>query len=782
MDPIQCDLQSFLQAQMPKRLPTTHSPLESNASRSPDPPPLDSQQLNSPAFPWVSIDVGDMKPSETRKPDVAVLEPAPAAPPLLPGEGTLLSAPEYTLNEEIDLSFRRSFGGLDPGPTGCQGNSSSAANRVHGELPDIKRLSAPALRDLSWTVSTIHNRSRLSQLPKNPLWQVRTRWIPNQVRMRMVRTPRHLAHTVAVANILSPTPLPIKKALLSSSIGAQGKNHGDFKDCVVRLTLFVFMFRLVPSSDLGPFVWNRGGIYLRELDVYIMFCAFRGTDIHSGVEVRPASHVAFPFPCHYSIQPSRFGSPSDILPAPSASSNHFSQIPEPNSHLITSKPRLEWFWHRASRFRLSHITVAIPTRKLLPKQPRTRIAPGIDFEMDWAPTLGAERGSTNLLFDTGYPPTYMEELQKGWLNSDEAKHLFQRFGDQRHGHFTQHTNPHRISGIYIADITLYMETLSSATWMHEPIDSVLKLAEEYSLGITKPEFKARQQPIKDVLAGNAQIARPLPSEHKIWPGTRRPTISLASNVPQNYQSAWPPNSERRGFLEDNCGRQHGRTGGSRELHCMHGMALLAPEKVTQSQQVPHDTVGSTPDSTASGHAKVPLPLPKKAKVSGGVSQNRRRKTKSAAPEYSDDDEVNHNAESQALDPPPHDTIVPQETVSKNPPGVSTSSNSTAEPPRGSSAGVDELPSVEMGEPHILGHDNKRKRTNLSDGDEEYEIERIMVSRCRQRGDKFFNEYLVRWQEYSADHDLWVGEDDLKNAQEFVLTYNAQLGLPTRQSS
>ncbi|KAF8181751.1 hypothetical protein K438DRAFT_1976048 [Mycena galopus ATCC 62051] len=125
----------------------SHSPLESNASRSPDPPPLDSQQLNSPAFPWVSIDVGDMKPSETTfkkkdtprqfgmppggilpleppwdlfkwapesistagKPDVAVLKPAPAAPPLPPGEGTLPSAPEYTLNEEIDLSFRRGF-------------------------------------------------------------------------------------------------------------------------------------------------------------------------------------------------------------------------------------------------------------------------------------------------------------------------------------------------------------------------------------------------------------------------------------------------------------------------------------------------------------------------------------------------------------------------------------------------------------------------------------------------------------------------------------------------
>ncbi|KAF8137982.1 hypothetical protein K438DRAFT_732202 [Mycena galopus ATCC 62051] len=107
------------------------------------------------------------------------------------------------------------------------------------------------------------------------------------------------------------------------------------------------------------------------------------------VEVRPASHVVFPFPCHYSSQPSRVTPRRSVFALyfqyrplhifttgtlsshfffllvrfsfqhssrPSASSDHFSQIPEPNSHLITSKPRLEWFWHRASRFRLSHIT------------------------------------------------------------------------------------------------------------------------------------------------------------------------------------------------------------------------------------------------------------------------------------------------------------------------------------------------------------------------------------------------------------------------------------------
>ncbi|KAJ6610119.1 hypothetical protein B0H10DRAFT_2225397 [Mycena sp. CBHHK59/15] len=70
--------------------------------------------------------------------------------------------------------------------------------------------------------------------------------------------------------------------LLQRSIGGQGTNHGDFQDDPIAFTLFVLMFRLAPGSDLGPFLYMRGGIYLRELDVYILFTSFKAQDIHTG--------------------------------------------------------------------------------------------------------------------------------------------------------------------------------------------------------------------------------------------------------------------------------------------------------------------------------------------------------------------------------------------------------------------------------------------------------------------------------------------------------------------
>ncbi|KAJ7222120.1 hypothetical protein GGX14DRAFT_662664 [Mycena pura] len=113
------------------------------------------------------------------------------------------------------------FGGLEPGPTSCQLNSSAAANVIQIDI---------------------------SQLASNEV--------------------------LTLGEVLT--------AQLQSSIGPQGANHLDPKDHPIPLTFFVLMFRLAPGSDLGPFIWNRGGLYVRSQDVYILFTAFRGQDIHSG--------------------------------------------------------------------------------------------------------------------------------------------------------------------------------------------------------------------------------------------------------------------------------------------------------------------------------------------------------------------------------------------------------------------------------------------------------------------------------------------------------------------
>lgn len=80
----------------------------------------------------------------------------------------------------------------------------------------------------------------------------------------------------------------------------QGYWHLDKNDCIFRWTFLVFLFRLPPGklwigcvcciianthligSDPGPFMLGRHGLYVRELDVWIVFLFFKGTDMHAG--------------------------------------------------------------------------------------------------------------------------------------------------------------------------------------------------------------------------------------------------------------------------------------------------------------------------------------------------------------------------------------------------------------------------------------------------------------------------------------------------------------------
>ena len=115
------------------------------------------------------------------------------------------------------------FGGLEPGPTSCQLNSSRAANIVSLDLT-------------------------------NP--------------------PADASTLLDLKSMIYGT--------LSDSIGPQGANHNDPNDDALAVTFFVEIFRVAPGSDLGPFIWNRGGLYLREIGVYVLFSIFRGQDVHSG--------------------------------------------------------------------------------------------------------------------------------------------------------------------------------------------------------------------------------------------------------------------------------------------------------------------------------------------------------------------------------------------------------------------------------------------------------------------------------------------------------------------
>ncbi|KAJ6546385.1 hypothetical protein DFH09DRAFT_1506854 [Mycena vulgaris] len=130
------------------------------------------------------------------------------------------------------------FGGLDPGPTSVQLNSSSTANII----------------DLGVEL--------LKENEPHPLIDVDTE--------------------ADEATDLLPIYHWLLQACLDSTLGDQGRPHKDPQDDTVSYTLFVLLFRAAPGSNLGTFLWMRGGIYLRELNAYIVFTTFKGHDIHCG--------------------------------------------------------------------------------------------------------------------------------------------------------------------------------------------------------------------------------------------------------------------------------------------------------------------------------------------------------------------------------------------------------------------------------------------------------------------------------------------------------------------
>ena len=66
----------------------------------------------------------------------------------------------------------------------------------------------------------------------------------------------------------------------------------------------------------------------------------------------------------------------------------------------------------------------------------------------------------------------------------------------------------------------------------------------------------------------------------------------------------------------------------------------------------------------------------------------------------------------------------------------------------------------------------RHRITSTYGNEEYEIEEVINTRIHRRK----RQYLVRWKGYAAQHDSWVREDELDNAQQKVQDYLDATGI------
>jgi hypothetical protein len=62
-----------------------------------------------------------------------------------------------------------------------------------------------------------------------------------------------------------------------------------------------------------------------------------------------------------------------------------------------------------------------------------------------------------------------------------------------------------------------------------------------------------------------------------------------------------------------------------------------------------------------------------------------------------------------------------------------------------------------------------------DGEQEWEIERLLNKRIIKKGRGVSTQYLVRWKGWGLEYDTWYRIQDLQNAAELVTEYEAQLG-------
>ncbi|KAK7021472.1 hypothetical protein R3P38DRAFT_2533438 [Favolaschia claudopus] len=71
---------------------------------------------------------------------------------------------------------------------------------------------------------------------------------------------------------------------LFKNLGFQGCPHADSNDEETARTHFMMAVDLPPNSEPGAFLLARAGLYVREINCWIIHLVFDGTDIHTGFE------------------------------------------------------------------------------------------------------------------------------------------------------------------------------------------------------------------------------------------------------------------------------------------------------------------------------------------------------------------------------------------------------------------------------------------------------------------------------------------------------------------
>jgi hypothetical protein len=244
------------------------------------------------------------------------------------------------------------------------------------------------------------------------------------------------------------------------------------------------MFQLPKGSDMGAFLWMRGARYLRETDEYILFTSFKAQDIHSGsaptyvkqlkdamtsMEEAKALFKMFgaQVRCGYVLYPSM------------AATAHNTQIlytPSLRFLYTPADPRAD-----KRHYYTSHgNTVLGDQRSRANRLAREGVLALKNFFFQSA--LGFELNVDGLLQYATYTDEkgIVQRLDRAPIDIDDDK-------------------TYEILSLYRRYFFWWLGVITA-----------------YSLGVTKPVFKERQQSVKDTLAGlRCQTSQSIPTERQL---------------------------------------------------------------------------------------------------------------------------------------------------------------------------------------------------------------------------------------------------------------------------
>ncbi|KAJ6582442.1 hypothetical protein B0H10DRAFT_1962488 [Mycena sp. CBHHK59/15] len=364
------------------------------------------------------------------------------------------------------------FGGLDPGPTSVQLNASSTANII----------------DLGVEL--------LEEDEPHPLIDVDT--------------------DADEATDLLPIYHWLLQACLDSTLGDQGRPHGDPQDDTVSYTLFVLLFRAAPGSDLGTFLWMRGGIYLRELNAYIVFTAFKGHDIHCG---QPPAFVK-------QIQ--------DAWISLTTAQKLFKRFgPQVRCGYVL-------YWSQAATTHSTQIQYSRSLHFLYSPAPDKKDENRRYFITDGETILGDSDSRANRLAREGI------YALKNYLQQCQLKLGFDI--NTLLENTTYKDECGQVQALKRAPLDIEDEQVYEMMCLYRRYYAWLQdlVGSQYSLGISKSKFKERQKEIHTALAGLGQPETVLPTEHNVFLGSRQarsttsfPIIkSVVSRRQQGGEGVW----------------------------------------------------------------------------------------------------------------------------------------------------------------------------------------------------------------------------------------------------